>query len=138
VVASTPATTGIKPFMDLIGQVMARPEYQNAPRVFVIVDNGSDHRGQAAISRLRTAHPNEVMIHTPVHASWLNQIFFSIIQKKVVSPNDFASLDQLSATLLAFADRYNQTAKPFNWKFTAADLTSLLHRISEHDKQDTR
>src|SRR5271166_4673897 len=92
VFASTPATTGIKPFMDLVGQVMARPEYKNAPRVFVIVDNGSDHRGQAAIDRLRKAHPNAIMIHTPVHASWLNQIeiFFSVIQKKVVSPNDFA------------------------------------------------
>jgi hypothetical protein len=74
------------------------------------------------------------MIHTPVHASWLNQIeiFFSIVQKKAVSPNDFASLDQLSATLLAFADRYNRTARPFNWKFTASDLHDLLRRISEH------
>ena len=81
--------------MDLAGQVMARPEYKNAPRVFVIVDNGSDHRGQAAIGRLARAHPNAIMIHTPVHASWLNQIeiFFSVIQKKVVTPNDFASLE---------------------------------------------
>ena len=78
------------------------------------------------------------MIHTPVHASWLNQveIFFSIIQKKVISPNDFASLDELAATLLAFIDRYNQTARPFNWKYTAADLARLLDRINarEHAK----
>ena len=60
--------------MDLAGQVMARPEYKNAARVFVIVDNGSDHRGQAAVNRLARAHPNAIMIHTPVHASWLNQI----------------------------------------------------------------
>ena len=73
VFAATPVTTGIKPFTDLAGQVMARPEYKNAPRVFVIVDNGSDHRGQAAIGRLAKAHPNAIMIHTPVHASWLNQ-----------------------------------------------------------------
>jgi hypothetical protein len=73
VFASTPVTTGIKPFMDLAGQVMTRPEYRDAPRVFVIVDNGSDHRGQAAISRLARAHPNAIMIHTPRHASWLNQ-----------------------------------------------------------------
>ena len=140
VFASTPRTTGIVPFMDLAGQVMARPEYRDAPRVFVIVDNGSDHRGKAAIERLRTAHPNAVMIHTPVHASWLNQveIFFSIIQKKVVSPNDFPSLEKLSETLLAFIGRYNQTAKPFNWKYTAADLKDLLRRISEHEEQDTR
>ena len=135
VFASTPKTTGIVPFMDLVGRVMARPEYKDAPRVFVIVDNGSDHRGQAAIGRLRTAHPNAIMIHTPVHASWLNQVeIFSIIQKKVVSPNDFASLEQLSGTLLAFVNRYNQTAEPFSWKYTTADLAGLLRRISEHDQ----
>src|SRR5215467_12881729 len=106
VFAATPATTGIVPFMDLAGQVMEQPEYKNAPRVFVIVDNGSDHRGKAAIDRLRRAHPNAIMIHTPVHASWLNQveIFFSVIQKKAVSPNDFPSLEALSETLLAFID----------------------------------
>ena len=74
VFAATPDTTGIVPFMDLIGQVMKRPEYKDAPRVFVIVDNGSDHRGQAAADRLRDAYPNAIMIHTPVHASWLNQV----------------------------------------------------------------
>jgi transposase len=137
VFASTPVTTGIKPFMDLAGQVMARPEYNNAPRVFVIVDNGSDHRGQAAISRLAKAHPNAIMIHTPRHASWLNQIeiFFSVIQKKVVTPNDFDSLEQLSATLLGFTDRYNQTARPFSWKFTASDLHDLMDRISRREQR---
>jgi transposase len=74
VFASTPKTTGIIPFMDLVAQVMERPEYKNSPRVFVIVDNGSDHRGKAAIGRLARAHPSAIMIHTPVHASWLNQI----------------------------------------------------------------
>ncbi len=134
VFASTPGTTGIVPFMDLAGQVMARPEYNNAPRVFVIVDNGSDHRGRAAAERLRKAHPNAIMIHTPVHASWLNQIeiFFSIIQKKVVSPNDFTDTAELARTLLAFIDRHNTTARPFNWKFTAADLTELLARTHTH------
>ena len=132
VFAATPATTGIAPFMDLMGQVMSLPEYKDAPRVFVIADNGSDHRGQAAVRRLHDAWPNAIMIHTPVHASWLNQaeIFFSIVQKKVLTPNDFASLEELASTLLAFTDRYNQTARPFNWKFTAADLTRLLDRIN--------
>jgi transposase len=139
VFASTPGTTGIDPFMHLVARVMKRPEYKDAPRVFVVVDNGSDHRGKAAIERLRKAHPNATMIHTPVHASWLNQveIFFSIIQKKVVSPNDFPSLEKLSGTLLAFIGRYNQTAEPFSWKYTAADLTDLLRRVSEHEKQDS-
>ncbi len=134
--ATTPKTTGIAPFMTLMGQVMRQEPYRSAPRVFVIVDNGSDHRGKKAARRLRDAYPNAIMIHTPVHASWLNQveIFFSIVQKKVISPNDFAGPSQLSATLLAFTSRYNQTARPFKWKFTAADLTGLLQRISAHDE----
>ena len=118
--------------MTLMGQVMSHEPYTSAPRVFVIVDNGSDHRGKPAARRLRDAYPNAIMIHTPVHASWLNQaeIVFSIVQKKILSPNDFASTAQLAAALLAFIDRYNQTARPFNWKFTAADLAGLLQRIS--------
>jgi len=68
----------------------------------------------------------------------LKIIFFSVIQKKVVSPNDFPALEKLSETLLAFVDRYNQTARPFSWKYTAGDLKDLLRRISEHDNQDAR
>ena len=134
--AATPATTGIAPFMDLISQVMRRPEYKDAPRVFVIVDNGSDHRGQAAAARLRDAYPNAIMIHTPVHASWLNQIeiVFSVIQKKVLTPGDFPGLGTLSYVLLAFVNRYNRTARPFNWKFTAHDLTALLRRTSQREQ----
>jgi transposase len=139
VFAATPDTTGITPFMDLMGRVMSRPEYKNAPRVFVIVDNGSDHRGQPAISRLRTAHPNAIMIHTPVHASWLNQveIVFSIIQKKALTPNDFPGTGTLSYALHAFVHRYNLTARPFNWKFTADDLTALLRRTRQHEQAPT-
>jgi transposase len=139
VFASTPATTGIAPFTDLIGQVMSAEPYASAPRVFVIVDNGSDHRGTKAARRLRGAYPNTIMIHTPVHASWLNQaeIVFSIVQKKILTPNDFAGTDQLAAALLAFIDRYNQAARPFNWKFTAADLAALLQRISARQEPAT-
>jgi transposase len=136
VFAATSDTTGIAPFMDLMGQVMSRPEYKDAPRVFVIVDNGSDHRGQPAADRLRDAYPNAIMIHTPVHASWLNQveIVFSVIQKKVLTPGDFPGLGTLSYALLAFVNRYNRTARPFNWKFTAGDLTALLRRISQREQ----
>jgi hypothetical protein len=136
VFASTPQATGIAPFMDLIGQVMSRPEYKDAPRVFVIVDNGSDHRGQAAADRLRDTYPNAILIHTPVHASWVNQveIVFSVIQKKVLTPNDFPGLGTLSHALLAFVHRYNLTARPFNWKFSTDDLTALLRRIRQREQ----
>jgi len=84
----------------LVEQVMTQQPYASAKRVFWVVDNGSSHRGKAAITRLATRFPNAVMVHTPVHASWLNQveIYFSIIQRKVVSPNEFTTLDQIETT----------------------------------------
>ena len=79
------------------------------------------------------------MIHTPVHASWLNQIevVFSIIQKKALTPGDFPGLGTLSHALLAFVNHYNRAARPFSWKFTADDLTALLRRISQRDQSAT-
>jgi hypothetical protein len=131
-------TTGIAPFTDLADQVMTQEPYASAKRVFWVVDNGSSHRGQAAIDRLTARYPNAVMVHTPVHASWLNQveIFFSIVQRKVVTPNDFTNLDQVQDRLTDFEKRYNQTARPFKWKFTPADLEDLLARIERHIQKE--
>jgi transposase len=127
-------TTGIVPFMNLVEQVMTQEPYASARRVFWIVDNGSSHRGKTAIDRLTSRFPNTVMVHTPVHASWTNQIeiFFSIVQRKVVSPNDFADLNEVRNRLRAFEDRYNATAQPFQWKFTTADLDDLLAKLDRH------
>ena len=128
-------TTGIVAFTNLVTQVMTREPYASADRVFWIVDNGSSHRGQAAIDRLAEQYPNAIMVHTPVHASWLNQIeiYFSIVQRKVLSPNDFTDLDDVVDRLSDFETRYNQTARPFKWKFTTTDLTQLLTRLDNHN-----
>ena len=125
-------TTGIDPFDRLVRQVMEQEPYRSAQRVFWIVDNGSSHRGAAAVKRLQSAYPNLRLVHLPVHASWLNQveIYFSVIQRKVLTPNDFASLDQVSCRLLEFQDRYMQAAKPFEWKFTRTDLQELLNKLN--------
>ena len=132
------AKTGIAPFMTLVEKVMTSQPYASAKRVFWVVDNGSSHRGKAAADRLAARFPNAVLVHTPVHASWLNQveIFFSIVQRKVVSPNDFTSLDQVEDRLTAFERRYNETARPFEWKFTQADLEDLLARIERHEQNE--
>ena len=124
---------GIVPFDALIDQFMSQPPYSNAQRVFVIADNGSAHRGQRSIDRLQGTWTNLRLIHTPIHASWLNQaeIYFSVVQRKVVTPNDFDDLDTLEQRLLAFGRRYEQIAAPFEWKFTRADLDRLLHRLDQ-------
>jgi uncharacterized protein YdaL len=104
--------------------------------VFVILDNGSAHRGKKSIKRLQGRYKNLILVHTPVHASWLNQaeIYFSIIQRKILTPNDFtdlANLANLQQQLLAFGRRYEQIAQPFQWKFTRADLDHLAQRLDQ-------
>jgi transposase len=128
-------TTGITPFTNLVEQVMTREPYASARRVFWIVDNGSSHRGQKAIDRLSEAWPTATMVHTPIHASWVNQIeiYFSIVQRKVVTPNDFYDLADVDARLTAFQDLYNLAARPFNWRYTRADLHATLKRITAHE-----
>ena len=128
-------TTGIEPFGRLVAQVMTTEPYASADRVFWVVDNGSSHRGRASVTRLTKAWPTARLVHLPVHASWLNQaeIFFSILQRKVLTPNDLTDLDALAARILAFQDRYNATATPFDWCFTRADLDRLLQRIAAHE-----
>jgi hypothetical protein len=128
-------TSGIAPFMRLVDDVMSVEPYASARRVFWVVDNGSSHRGQKSVDRLRDAHANARLIHLPVHASWLNQveIYFSVIQRKVLTPNDFADLDDVVARLLAFQDYYEQIATPFEWKFTTEDLQALLAHTAPHE-----
>jgi hypothetical protein len=110
---------------------MSAEPYASARRVFWVVDNGASHRNWAAAARMSEAYPNAVMVHLPVHASWLNQVevVFSVIQRKVISPADFRDSDALTARLLAFQDRYNAAARPFDWKFTRAGLNDLCRRI---------
>ena len=111
--------TGIAPIDRLIGEVMSREPYKSARRVFWIMDNCSAHRGQKAVDRLCSQWPNVLLVHTPIHASWLNQIeiYFSIVQRKVLTPNDFKSLNELEQRLLAFQQHYRK------------DLTTLLAKI---------
>lgn len=129
--------SGIDAYHDLVDLVMSQEPYHSASRVFWITDNGSSHRGQTSRQRLSLWHPNAIQIHTPVHASWLNQveIYFSIVQRKVLTPNEFEDLRELEDQLMAFQARYNQIAQPFQWKFTADDLGNMLDKLALHDAQ---
>jgi hypothetical protein len=125
----------IAAFERLVAAVMADEPYRSAPRVFWILDNGSIHRGQACAERLQRRWPNIIPVHTPIHASWLNQveIYFSIVQRKALTPNDFDSLAELEDRLLRFQDYYEEAARPFEWKFTRADLAALIERLNSHE-----
>jgi len=125
-------STGIEVYHRLVDLVMKQEPYRSANRVFWIADNGSSHRGQTSVDRLAKWYPNAIQIHTPVHASWLNQIeiYFSILQRKLLTPNDFTNIETLEHHLLAFQDHYEKIAKPFKWKFTKKDLNRILLKLS--------
>ena len=88
---------------------------------------------QASVRRLTQAHPTLVPVHGPIHASWLNQIeiYFSIIQRKVLTPNDFPCLEAVAERLANFERHFESIAHPFEWKFTRADLNALIARMRE-------
>lgn len=72
-------------------------------------------------------------VHGPIHASWLNQIeiYFSIVQRKVLIPNDFLRVEDVKERLLRFQEYYESTATPFDWRFTRDDL---IRRIKSQDR----
>jgi hypothetical protein len=128
-------TTGIAPFGRLVKQTMTTEPYASARRVFWIVDNGSSHAGKTAIARMQAAWPTAHLIHLPVHASWLNQmeLYFSIVQRKALTPNDLATLSELADRLLAFGEHYRPIARPFQWTFTRQDLNRVLAKITDRE-----
>ena len=119
---------------------MRQEPYRSAPRVFWIMDNGSSHRGQACIKRLQRRSPTLIPVHTPVQASWLNQteVYFAIVQRKVLTPNDFQSLAEVKDRLLRFQDHYCVAARPCQWKFSREDLRALLAKIAPMRKPSAR
>ena len=133
------AQSGIAPFDRLVEQVMGQSPYKSARRVFWIVDNGSSHRGQKAVRRLQNRYANLTLVHGPVHASWLNQIeiYFSILQQKVLTPNDFPSLAAVAERLAQFERHYEQIAQPFQWRFTRRNLNDWLEKLAQQDRQQS-
>ncbi len=128
------AKTGIAPFGRLLDQVLDRSPYREAERLFCVVDNGSSHRGMASIARAKRRDPRIMLVHTPVHASWLNQVevYFSIIQRKVLTPNNFANLDEVRTRLALYEELANRTPKPFAWKFTRQKMIEWVQRPASH------
>jgi DDE superfamily endonuclease len=129
------AKTGIEPFGRLVRHVMKRPESAAAHRAFRVVDNGSSHRGEASVKRMSRAYPHAILVHPPVHASWLNQVevSFALLQRKVLTPNDSADLQELGWRIKLYEELTNSQPKPFNWKFTKYDMFNLLQRIAQRE-----
>jgi hypothetical protein len=133
VIGRVEQSNGIAPFDRLVAQVMRREPYASARRVFWIVDQGSSHRPSTFPDRLRDQFRNAVAVPLPVHASWLNQIeiYFSILERKALTPNDFPSLLAVAHRIREFEKLFERTAFPFDWTFTRDDLRRMLTRMPQ-------
>jgi hypothetical protein len=136
------ANTGIEPFGRLVQQVMEHPEYRTPygrsdvrSRVFWVVDNGSSHRGDASVKWMRKAYSNAILVHLPVNASWLNQVevYFSMLQRKVLTPNDSTDLQELELRIRLYEELTNRQPRPFDWQFTKYDMFDLLQRLAKRE-----
>jgi hypothetical protein len=119
-------------FHSFIEEILNHKPYKKADRIFLLLDGGPCHRGEKHIVEIEKLFPKVIVIDMPKHASWLNQveIYFSILQRKVLTPNDFGSLLEVVQAITAFEDYYNNNAKPFNWKFTKEKLLKYLKFIN--------
>ena len=90
--------------------------------------------GQASVVRMRRRNKRIILIHTPVHASWLNQveIYFSIIQRKVLTPNDFATLDAIRLRLALYEELSNRTPEAVCLEVHSTRLLNWLQRAATH------
>ena len=125
------SNTCIATFNQLIHQVMGQEPYRSSVRTFWVVDGGSAHHRSTFPVRLRDMYRQAVAVFLPVHSSWLNQIeiYFSIVHRKVLTPLEVASKEALTTRVLDFQDYYQETARPFNWRFTATDLRIRLDAL---------
>ena len=114
-----------------VNELLGREPYASAKRIHFILDNGSSQHPNTFPQWMKAHHPKVRLHYLPTHASWLNQIelYFSIVQRKVLTPNDFRDLEYLQQRLMEFQAFYNRKARPFNWNFTRADLEERLRGL---------
>lgn len=83
--------------------------------VHVILDNYCTHKKN---ENWLEQHPNVHFHFTPTSASWLNQveIWFGILSRKSLDGMSFSSTQELKEHIMAFAQKYNESSKPFKWR----------------------
>ena len=135
VCGETSTGNGIEPFHKALAKCLKQRHYQQAERIFLIVDNGCAHHPSTSPARIQAQFPQVTTLHLPVHSSWLNQVelFFSIVHRKVLTPANFSSLAELEQRLQWFQWHYNTTAAPFNWKFDRTKLQAFLRKLGKHE-----
>jgi len=120
--------------------VVAEAQRRRVKTVALVLDNGSTHAPKQLpgfVQELETRSKGKLTMQLywlPTNASWLDQIeiWFSVLQRKLLQPNQFTTLDELEQAIHGFITRYNQTAKPIKWSYTVEHLEyKLATRLRE-------
>jgi transposase len=104
-------------FVAFLAEVLAtRPAKQE---IHIILDNLSAHKTKL-VQGFLDEHPNVHLHFTPTYSSWLNQveIWFSRIEREVISRGVFSSVSDLARKLKRYIGAYSAHAKPFKWKYS--------------------
>ncbi len=112
-------------FLDFMHQLT---EFYGDRKLYIILDNLNTHKTPLVKDWLTDQNGRVEFIFTPFHGSWLNQIeiWFNILQGKCLKRMNCSSTEAGMAHVLKYIGTWNNYyAKPFNWKFTAADLEQL-------------
>lgn len=122
-------------FQALLQEVLV-PEARrrNVQQVALVVDNGPTHAPKQLERWLQEQAREQdwgltfQVYWLPTNASWLDQleIWFSVLQRKLLLPNHFTSTTDLEQAMLAFIKHSNQTAKPIRWSYTVEQLERKL------------
>jgi len=124
VLGQTAARHTTEEFVAFLGQlVVLEPQSRE---IHIIVDNLSSHKTQR-VRQFLSEHPNVHLHFTPTYSSWLNQveIWFSKIERNVISRGIFTSVNDLARKLMRYIRHHNRSAKPIKWSYR-----DLSHRIT--------
>ena len=109
-------------FVDFLGDLVAQTPAGSGPAL---------HRRQPLRPRHRPGrtsswphNPTSICTSRPTHASWLNQVelFFSILERRLLRRGEFDSVDDLAERIIAFIKDYNRRAAPFRWTYDGRPL----------------
>lgn len=135
-----PEASNSDEFRTFVRYLMALEPYASARRVYLTLDNGPCHHPSTFAHWVREQFGDKVVVlHTPVHASWLNQVelFFSILVRKALTPRDVPSQEALMEQVERFITEIYEP-KPFNWTYTTSDLEDLLSKLKKSGRMIIR
>lgn len=104
-------------FVAFLTRLVAQAKW--AREIHIVLDNLSAHKTET-VQQFLAEHPKVRFHFTPTYSSWLNQVelWFSKIERDVISRGVFTSVADLRRKLLRYIRAYAKRARPVRWTYT--------------------